>query len=315
MTHGGTPPAGLSNGTITNISGNTLTFDGATGLQTGDSVTYQAPSSGGTNNSESNPNVIGGLVDGDTYGVIVTGADTLELGVEFTFGQQNAAKSQTTMVDAATTTLHFDAPDNLHTGDMVSYVPGGGTPIQAFIGGSLQNLPAGSYTVTVVDPFTIRLSNLATPSTAVTFVPDTVVGSKNYIFNIAGHGFNQNDAVTYTAPQTATFNGDFVNVQIDSSQSPEEPLLNSDGTVDLREHRLYLLPRLRLQHRRPAGHLRVHARVRTARAGQRDRRPDDRRRVRRDRRRRKLPPARQHQCSPRDRAHADAAERLRHPES
>ena len=214
-THGGPPPS-LSDGTVAGVSGNTLVFNGQTGLSTGASVTYEPPPGSGSSD------LIGGLVGGATYGVIVTGPDTLELGTQFTFGQ-------TASVSTAQATLQFDAPDNLHTGDVVTYNPGSGTPIQAFIGGTEQNLPAGNYTVTVVGPETIRLSNASTPTASATFNPGSVVGSSNYIFDIGG--FSQNEAVTYTAPQTAEFDG-AGNVQNNEITIPEGYTFSSGDQVE-----------------------------------------------------------------------------------
>jgi len=217
----GSEPQQYSDGTISNVTGNTLTFNGLTGLNNGDAVTYEEPGSG-NDTSDNNANSIPGLNDGNTYGVIVTGPDTVELGAQFTFGQTTPGPNGSiTEVNTAAATLQFVVPDNLHTGDLVDYNPGSGnSPILEWVGGTLQDLPAGEYIVEVVNPTTIRLTDFFQEffnNRSAGFGSGSVSGNT---FNLGG--FNANDPLTYEAPQVAQFDGNNVDV-IPDGGSPDAP--------------------------------------------------------------------------------------------
>ena len=113
------PPPPISDGTFnagTQVNGttHTITFtcNGspcATDATTGDPITYQANGGGS----------VGGLTSGQTYSVIVTGSNTLQLGA--TFAASN--------VNLATQSIDFGARNpNLHTGDQVLYYQLGVVP-------------------------------------------------------------------------------------------------------------------------------------------------------------------------------------------
>jgi hypothetical protein len=221
-THG-SEPGQYSDGTITGVNGDTLYFTGLTGLNTGDTVTYQEPGSG-EDTDDSNANSIPGLTDGDTYGVITTGTSSIELGVQFTFGQKSLGPDgSTTQVDQPAATLQFANPDNLHTGDVVSYNPNGGTPITYwnYVDASAESLPAGLYVVEVVSATQIRLTSLF--DFALQFLFTAVFNSGD----VSGNTFNFSPggtdyAVTYEAPEIAQFNGADVDVE-PNGESPDAP--------------------------------------------------------------------------------------------
>jgi hypothetical protein len=203
----GNQPVQLSDGTITlvDLVTDTLTFNGPTGLTNGQTVVYQPPGA-----------AIGGLVTGATYGVITTGANTLMLGTQLTFGGVCAGAGALTgnaCVDVPTATLKFAQPHNLHDGDIVDYRLLGGASMQALVGGVVQALGAGKYVVVVVDANTIRLRKASTPQTAVAFTPTAATLSSNTL-HLAGHGFANDDAVTYHLPHARQFDGNNVDVTL-----------------------------------------------------------------------------------------------------
>src|SRR5262249_27507780 len=138
-------------------------------------------------------------------------------------------------------TLTFQTPHNLHTGDHVTYeVPNGDNPIQALIGGAITGLTPGStYTVVVVNPYQIRLTDSQTPTTAFTFVPSTAIST--FTFEnadgsfVGGSGFAENDAVTYHAPQPTAFSDSGVGATLVSTTSngvqTYVPETDSNGVV------------------------------------------------------------------------------------
>ena len=177
----------------------TINLGAPTGLQTGDTVIYNA----GTGNV-----VIGGLVNGRTYGVIVpvdsTGTalpNDLQLGVTFNASQ---AAAQVNLVDD---TITFPVDHHLQTGDRVIYQAGSGN---AEVGGLLDG---SVYVVQVIDARTIKLLDPGQPFTPLNFTGNDVAGNT---ITIAGNGFTDGQPVTYNAAQTTTFNNSVVNVVLSS---------------------------------------------------------------------------------------------------
>ncbi len=212
--HGGPVPE-LSDGTIQSVQTlpNTLTFALPHGVETGDVVVYSAPAWPGPapsasdveNGLAANPNAIGGLGDGRTYGVIVTGTTTLQLGVEF-----NAAG----VVDTARGALTFAQEHNFETGDRVVYDCNGG--------GAFGTQPAAGlicgqpYYVYKVDEFAIRLSTVALPdggTTVYTFDPNGAAGANVTVASTAGLVDGQ--ALVYHAPAVIEFTSQMVDIKVD----------------------------------------------------------------------------------------------------
>ena len=231
--HGSTAPE-LSDGTISSVNtgDNTLTFDLPHGVTTGDTVVYSAPASnvpGVEDGTVPNPNAIGGLGDGRTYGVIVTcgtSCNTLMLGVEF-----NAAG----VVNTAKGALAFSDPHNFETGDRVVYDCNGGgvigtKPVNGLICGA-------TYYVFKIDEFLIRLS--ATPidadgDTVLTFTPSTIIGG-NTIRIVSTAGLTEGQAVVYHAPPIVTFRSDMVDITVNGDgqivRNSSGQIIHSDNQV------------------------------------------------------------------------------------
>ena len=154
--HGGPVPE-LSDGTIGSVQtgANTLTFSLPHGVQTGDTVVYSAPAWGGpapsaedvANGVAPNPNAIGGLGDGRTYGVITTSTTALQLGISF-----NAAS----VVDPNKAALSFAREHFLETGDRVIYTCTPGDEVGTRPAAGL--LCNQTYYVYKIDEFKVRLS-------------------------------------------------------------------------------------------------------------------------------------------------------------
>ncbi len=226
----GAQPVHFSDGTIqaVNVGTDIIDFGAPTGVSTGATVTYQAPFDQGCN---CDVNVIGGLNDGQTYGVITTGTDTIELGDEFvtTSGTGNPG-DLLGHVDRATNSIEFNHATNFagcdesnnqdFSGcDRVTYTSDG-SPIPGLVSGHI-------YIVVPVDAYTIRLRDASTPSRQLTFDPSTTVdpcapgcpfpivnGNDFYVGSGSGvsGSVNEGDAVVYEPPTAQTFNG--VNVDI-----------------------------------------------------------------------------------------------------
>ncbi|HUI48361.1 MAG TPA: hypothetical protein VL119_06675, partial [Acidimicrobiia bacterium] len=187
----GAEPAPTSDGsfnaaTAVNTATNTIDLGAATGLLTGDTITYHA---------EGNT-PIGGLVDGRRYGVIFVTANALELGATFTTGGSSTA------VDVTRDTIHFASDPGLQEGDSVIYNAG------AFNVGGL--VDGHRYLVHMVDTTTIKLidpNNI--PAPAQSFSGSSVASN---IITINNNGFTNGQAVTYRAPSAATFGASSVDV-------------------------------------------------------------------------------------------------------
>ena len=148
-------------------------------LVTGDRVTYLA---GG------NP-PIGGLVDGHDYAAVVITPTRVRLGE--TFAADN--------VDPAFDTIRFNNAHGLTTGQRILYGNDGNPSI-----GGLQN--QHGYFVRVLDARTIKLyATKAEAEAASRTFSAFAVDSANDQISLTGHGFAQNQALTYEAPAATTF--------------------------------------------------------------------------------------------------------------
>ena len=178
----GTPPAPTADGqfnaaTQVDVASETIELGLKHGLLTGDTVTYSAQD--GT--------VIGGLVEGRTYGVIKATDSALQLGTAF----QSAA------VDTVTDTLRFTAAHNLADGDRVIYQAPDGA-------GAVGGLTSGkTYVVAVIDTNSIKLVDPATALAPAKALSGADISGDT--ITLAGHGFSSGQAVTYRAPPAARF--------------------------------------------------------------------------------------------------------------
>ncbi|KAG1649189.1 hypothetical protein GQR58_029240 [Nymphon striatum] len=215
----------LSDGTITGVNdGNdTVSFSAPHGLNTGDTVVYEA--SGST---------ITGLDNAQAYLIIEGATDsTLSFGVDL----GNASFNTTT------SNFDFDGPHNLQDGQVVKY-----TATAGVVPGLT---PGNSYVVVLVNDNSFKLKAQGTTGNSRTFNPSTgidtngtpatleraVISSADNNILINGHGFSNNDVVTYHAPnKDQQFIGDFVDVNL--IQVPGEaagvlsPERNAAGQVD-----------------------------------------------------------------------------------
>ncbi len=205
--------APLSDGTIQAINCNgadTICFALPHGINTGNTVTYSAPASDDPdvqNGTVANPNAIGGLGDGRTYGVIKVDNNTLRLGVQF-----DAA----TAVAVPTATLYFPGGHNFVTGDRVVYNCNGG--------GVLGTLPVSgltcgnAYYVYAVDEFNLRLSTTALSqagNTVVSLVNPTITSGDT--FTVGSTAGLDGKAVVYHAPATIDFKSSLVDIHTDGA--------------------------------------------------------------------------------------------------
>ncbi|WP_457423984.1 right-handed parallel beta-helix repeat-containing protein [Roseateles sp. P5_E7] len=184
------------------------------GLSNGDRVTY-----------DPNGNSAIGTADGSTlqtgreYSVIVTGEDTLQLGTVFDASTGSTADplDPNVGVDAARDTIRFAVPHGFISGDAVKYTPAG-TSVSTGLNGS------NTFFVRSIDEFTIRL--YANRDEALgngaffdrTFSPVLVSEADDTITSV-GHGYVENQAVTYLAPPARQFTSESVDV---SSGTPTD---------------------------------------------------------------------------------------------
>ena len=203
------------------IDGNTITFSGVHGLNTGQVVTYETQGNTPIGNGTST------LTDGRQYSVIVpvgSGIDstkTLQLGS--LFDGTSVSPSKAAGVDVGRDEIVFAGQNNFVDGDQVYYFPASNNPADA-IGGLV---PGKLYTVHVVDPFTIKLLDPLAPapsvSTSASSVSTDTVNATNTFVN--------GEAVTYRAPTPdASFSSGVVDLEVanntgklalDSSNQPE----------------------------------------------------------------------------------------------
>jgi hypothetical protein len=181
--------------TAVNPSTDTITFP-QHGLLNGDVVVYTQDHAPAPINT-----VTGPLAYNRTYPVVVTGADTLQLGSTFDAGSG---------VNASSGTITFTTPHLFLTGDPVHLDPLGNTPV-----GGLST--STTYYVRKIDDYTIALYMTLSDATssAVTVQSNTVMGTTVN----ANNSFTPNEAVTYAAQPTVTFSTGLVDVayQTDSN--------------------------------------------------------------------------------------------------
>jgi hypothetical protein len=174
-----------------NLAQNTITLANH-GLSDGSQVVYQSA-----------PFVpIGGLQDGRQYNVLAVDANTIQFGARFDGAQ----------VDAARDTIKTTGTHDLVTGDRVVYHSDGQPNVSGLVDGQ-------TYFVRLIDATTIKLATtLAGAQNAPKSFAATAVDSTGNTINIPSHGFANNQAVTYHAPNTAkSFNSTLVDVAEDSS--------------------------------------------------------------------------------------------------
>ncbi|WP_077037069.1 calcium-binding protein, partial [Pelomonas sp. KK5] len=169
-----------------NASTNVITLNGPHGLTTGDTVTYDK---GGDANG-----AVGGLVDGNNYQVIVQSDTAVKLGAVF-----NA-----NVVDATQDAIKFASEHGFTNGQRVIYHSAGNTAISGLVDGQ-------AYFVRVIDAQTIKL---ATSQAAATAAPKTFLSGAVDVANdkitLSGHGFSNNQAVTYRTAGAEQFPGSAV---------------------------------------------------------------------------------------------------------
>ncbi|MFO0068457.1 MAG: beta strand repeat-containing protein, partial [Pirellulaceae bacterium] len=173
-------------GSAVDTVANSIRFNGNHGLVSGDTVTY---------NTEGQV-AIGGMTNGRLYGVLnVAGSsDTLRLGV--IVRSNNIDPAQTPLIDLDRDTIRFSGTHSLQDGDRVIYERGAG----AIIGGLIDDKV---YSVRRIDAQTIKLVD---PDVTLKPPKDfTGANIQGNILTIAGHGFADNDAVTYRGPKASGF--------------------------------------------------------------------------------------------------------------
>ncbi|MFN5466550.1 MAG: hypothetical protein ACK5AM_00370, partial [Pirellulaceae bacterium] len=173
-------------GSAVDTVANSIRFNGNHGLVSGDTVTY---------NTEGQV-PIGGMTNGRLYGVLnVAGSsDTLRLGV--IVRSNNIDPAQTPLIDLDRDTIRFSGTHSLQDGDRVIYERGAG----AIIGGLIDDKV---YSVRRIDAQTIKLVD---PDVTLKPPKDfTGANIQGNILTIAGHGFADNDAVTYRGPKASGF--------------------------------------------------------------------------------------------------------------
>jgi len=217
--HGGSVVE-LSDGTIAtfNAGNDSVSFDAPHGLSTGNVVVYQAGSGGS----------ISGLVDDQSYAVIVDSANQIRFGLDLTGATFNTA------------TFNFDFPGGhqLDNGDMLRYEAGAGGNIPGLTNGT-------TYEVVVLSANSIRLKPVGFSGTSVTFNPSTglntdgdatngnertIVSGDNIL--LAGHGFGDGDIVTYRTPDSVmNFNSRLVDITLETIEGEEVPERDDDDNL------------------------------------------------------------------------------------
>ena len=207
------------------VLGDTFTPDQATidadtisftqhGLSNGDRVTYNP-----------NGNAAIGTADGGTldpareYSVIVTGENTIQLGAVFEASAGSTADllNPDVGVDAARDTIRFAVSHGFRSGDAVKY-----TPVGTSVSTGLND--SGTFFVRKLDDYTIKLYANRDEAMGVgaffdrTFSPVLVSEADDTITSV-GHGYAENQAVTYVAPPVVQFTSESVDV---SSGTPTD---------------------------------------------------------------------------------------------
>ena len=179
------------------------------GLSNGDVVTYNPNGNAAIATADG-----GTLQTGREYSVIATGEDTLQLGA--TFNAQDADTGDLFApgvgVDSQRDRIRFSVLHLFATGDAVKYDANG-----ALISADLNE--TGTFFVRKIDDFTIKLYADRNEAIGAGGFADkgfggSAVDATNDTITISGHGFAQNQAITYRAAPAAEFRGDGVDVDI-----------------------------------------------------------------------------------------------------
>ncbi|MGU3646985.1 hypothetical protein ACLBXX_18660 [Microbacterium sp. C23T] len=214
----GVAPGTVSDGTILAINCNgadTICFALPHGVQTGANVSYSAPATGIPqidNGTLPNPNAIGGLGDGRTYGVIKVDDTTIRLGEELDFNDPDTGADVS--VEVATGSIFFPQGHNFRTGDKVVYDCNGS--------GAMGTLPAAglvcglSYWIFAIDDNRIRLSTSQLDDDGNVVVSFTTVTSPTEIA-VANSAGLDGRAVVYAAPATVDFKNTLIDIDTNGS--------------------------------------------------------------------------------------------------
>ena len=235
-TNHGKPISGQSNGTFdaetqVDPATDTISFTDNHGLHTGATVTYDALG---------NP-PLGGVGDGRTYDVVVTGDKTLQLGDAFL--AQAATAGNPAGISLVNDTITFSQPHNLQgdgqpgTSDRVVYsVPNGSSVVGGLTAGA-------TYLVNVVNATTIRLVDPGHLPAAPLAFAGTAVGLDQQTITIPNHGFVLGQPVGYLAPAPAVVSSFVVNVDVatDSEGNP------TSVTPNPAAHNVYFGPTIMAQ--------------------------------------------------------------------
>jgi hypothetical protein len=154
----------------------TITFGSSHGLVSGNQIIY-------SDENETGNSAIGGLTDGRTYDVIRIDDRTVQLGAAFSAAQ----------VDDVRDVITFVNPHAFETGDRLIY------DLQN--GANLPGLePGADYYVRVVDETSIKLAPTLAAATRPPQGLNNPAVVDNAVLELANHGFNTGDAVTYRIP-------------------------------------------------------------------------------------------------------------------
>ena len=194
--------------TAVNPSTDTITFP-QHGLLDGDVVVYTKDNAAAPINTPTGP-----LAYNREYPVVVTGADTLQLGSTF-----NADSSG---VSASGRTITFATPDLFLTGDPVHLDPMGNTPV-----GGLST--STTYYVRTLNANTIELYTSLSDATssALSAQANTFSGTTVH----ANNSFSPNEAVTYVAQPTVPFSTGLVDVSYQTDGSGNIVPFSTNPTV------------------------------------------------------------------------------------
>jgi hypothetical protein len=185
------PPAPSSDGTFnagTDVAGNTISFSLQHNAYTGQLVMYDTQGNGAP--------VATGL-NGRSINVIVTGANSLQLGLEFTFDNPATLDViEGATIDPDTDIIDFGFQSHrFETGDLVVYQP---------VGGAIGGLAAGVYKVFKIDATRLKLQltsvDVLNPP-AVVALPGQVDTGTNRITG----GLSDNQYVTYHAAPASNY--------------------------------------------------------------------------------------------------------------
>ena len=146
--------------------------------------------------------------------MIATGDDTLQLGATFDAGAADSSDlfAPQAGVDAARDRIRFSVPHLFLTGDAVKY-DADGTPVSTGLN------ETGTFFVRRLDDFTIKLYATRDEAVGAAGFADRAFGAgavdaTNDRITIFGHGFADNQAVTYRAAPPREFTSSLVDVTV-----------------------------------------------------------------------------------------------------